>query len=147
MSQEMEPWRLGGKYDRPIARRIIEDAGVPRGMFGTKKAASAFYHFYSTADMTPEGRADFESYRHSMPRPALWRHLWLRGLLGLRWAGDKTAAMIKSFWWTGGTAFESMVPSQYQEYDEMDFAMHWGLARVRERYAEAVRMLGGGPRT
>ena len=27
-SAEMKPWRVGGDYDRPIARRIIEEAGV-----------------------------------------------------------------------------------------------------------------------
>jgi hypothetical protein len=51
---------------------------------------------------------------------------------------------IKSFWWTGGTAAESLIPVpwRYQDYDDMDFAMHWGQARVRERYAEAVVALG-----
>lgn len=36
-SAEMSPWRLGGDYDRPIPRRIIEEAGVPRGTFGRRK--------------------------------------------------------------------------------------------------------------
>jgi hypothetical protein len=36
-SQEMAPWRLNNSYDRPIARRIAEDAGVPRHLFGQKK--------------------------------------------------------------------------------------------------------------
>ena len=35
----------GGSYDRPIARRILEEAGVPRGIFGVTKRASAYYHF------------------------------------------------------------------------------------------------------
>jgi len=40
-SPDMQPWRLNNHYDRPIARRIVEDAGVLREMFGqTKKAAS-----------------------------------------------------------------------------------------------------------
>ena len=30
-SEEMKPWRVGGSYDRPIARRILEEAGIPRG--------------------------------------------------------------------------------------------------------------------
>lgn len=38
-SPEMEPWSVGGPYDRPIARRIIEEAGVQRGDFATKKFA------------------------------------------------------------------------------------------------------------
>ena len=39
-SDEMTPWRLGGSYDRPIPRRIGEEAGVPREFFGQRKMAS-----------------------------------------------------------------------------------------------------------
>jgi hypothetical protein len=41
MSEEMSPWRLGGEYDRPIARRIAEEiGGIPRHFFGQKKLAT-----------------------------------------------------------------------------------------------------------
>jgi len=33
-SPAMKPWSIGGGYDRPIARRIAEEAGVPRHLFG-----------------------------------------------------------------------------------------------------------------
>jgi len=36
-SREMKPWSLGGRYDKPIPRRIAEEAGVPRHLFGQKK--------------------------------------------------------------------------------------------------------------
>ena len=36
-SEEMKPWSVGGGYDRPIARRIAEEAGVPRHLFGQLK--------------------------------------------------------------------------------------------------------------
>ena len=36
-SSEMDPWRLGNRYDRPIARRLAETAGVPRQLFGQSK--------------------------------------------------------------------------------------------------------------
>jgi hypothetical protein len=36
---EMDPWRVGGNYDRPVARRTIEEAGVKRGTFATAKRA------------------------------------------------------------------------------------------------------------
>lgn len=36
-SSEMEPWRLHNDYDRPIPRRIVESAGVPREVFGQRK--------------------------------------------------------------------------------------------------------------
>lgn len=41
-SSEMSPWVLGGAYDRPIPRRIAEEAGVPREAFGQRKSATQF---------------------------------------------------------------------------------------------------------
>ncbi len=38
---EMAPWTVDGEYDRPIARRIAEEAGVPRGSFATRKFAGS----------------------------------------------------------------------------------------------------------
>jgi hypothetical protein len=40
MSNEMAPWRLNNSYDRPIARRMAEVAGLPRMMLGQVKMAS-----------------------------------------------------------------------------------------------------------
>lgn len=37
----MAPWRIGGKYDRPIARRIVEEAGVARSDFAPRKFAGS----------------------------------------------------------------------------------------------------------
>lgn len=39
-SKEMDPWRLNRYYDRPIPRRLAEEAGVPRQLFGQVKLAS-----------------------------------------------------------------------------------------------------------
>lgn len=36
-SEEMRPWSLGNNYDRPIPRRICEEAGVDRQLFGISK--------------------------------------------------------------------------------------------------------------
>jgi len=44
-SDEMRPWVLGNTYDRPVARRIIEEAGIPRGRFATRKTATAVHLF------------------------------------------------------------------------------------------------------
>lgn len=38
-SAEMAPWRVGGRYDRPLPRRILAEAGVPAGMFARRKNA------------------------------------------------------------------------------------------------------------
>lgn len=39
-SEEMRPWSIGGTYDRPIARRLGEEAGIPREAFGQTKLAT-----------------------------------------------------------------------------------------------------------
>lgn len=45
-SADMQPYSVGGGYDRPIPRRIIEEAGVPRGAFGQSKNGAGFnYRF------------------------------------------------------------------------------------------------------
>lgn len=36
-SDEMKPWIMNNDYDRPIPRRIVEEAGVSRNMFGIEK--------------------------------------------------------------------------------------------------------------
>jgi hypothetical protein len=40
-AEAMKPWDLGGSYNRPICRRIVEEAGVPRELFGRDKRAAA----------------------------------------------------------------------------------------------------------
>lgn len=41
-ADEMAPWSVVGDYDRPIPRRIAEEAGVPRGQFGQTKSATQY---------------------------------------------------------------------------------------------------------
>jgi hypothetical protein len=59
--EEMAPWTLHTAYDRPIARRIVEEAGVPRGTFAVrKKNASSNAPF--PWPYSPEARAGFRAY-------------------------------------------------------------------------------------
>ena len=39
-SDEMKEWSTNNLYDRPIARRIVEEVGVPRTLFGQLKKAA-----------------------------------------------------------------------------------------------------------
>ncbi len=44
---EMNPWSLPGTaYNRPICRRIVESAGIPRDLFGVEKKAVGLSRFY-----------------------------------------------------------------------------------------------------
>jgi len=58
-SKEMAPWRLDTDYDRPIPRRILEQEGVDRHLFGMKKAA--VFNRYSRPSTTSL-QSDFEDY-------------------------------------------------------------------------------------
>ncbi len=42
-SEAMKPFSVGTHYDRPIPRRVCEEAGVPRHVFGVRKKAVARY--------------------------------------------------------------------------------------------------------
>ena len=46
-SEAMKAWRTGTGYERPIARRIVEESGVPRGSFGTSKRATSISFNYA----------------------------------------------------------------------------------------------------
>lgn len=63
-SKEMAHWTLGGDYDRPICRRIIEEAGVPRGSFAQEKKAAGVYATEEGIEnvMNPNSLVDFKSY-------------------------------------------------------------------------------------
>jgi hypothetical protein len=72
-SPEMAPWALGNDYDRPIPRRILEEAGVGRELFGMRKRAVVQRYPFPKV---PEGRARFfayleERYGQSVPLPRL----------------------------------------------------------------------------
>ncbi len=58
-SEEMRPWDIGGNYTKPICRRIVEEAGVPRKLFGQKKMATAVLDVSSSEFLTPDSKSDF----------------------------------------------------------------------------------------
>ena len=62
-SSAMASWSLPQDYDRPIPRRIVESAGVPRDLFGQRKRAQV--RFYGDP-RDPALRAEFRAYLRSM---------------------------------------------------------------------------------
>lgn len=57
-AKEMQPWSLGGTYDRPIPRRIAEEAGVRRNSFGQLKMGGG-----ERGDpLSEDARRDFEEF-------------------------------------------------------------------------------------
>jgi hypothetical protein len=62
-SPEMAPYSVGGVYDEPLARRLAEEAGVPRGSFAVQKlAVSQRLNARGLEAMSASGRASFEQF-------------------------------------------------------------------------------------
>jgi hypothetical protein len=69
-SPEMKEWILGGEYDRPVPRRLVEEAGVARNSFGMRKSAT----HYDDVFLWPtrkELREDYAAYlrKHGIAEP------------------------------------------------------------------------------
>jgi hypothetical protein len=61
-SAAMDPWRLRNGYDRPIARRLAEEAGVPRHMFGQSKMGSVVIFHLPSIPYGKKLRREFFQY-------------------------------------------------------------------------------------
>jgi hypothetical protein len=57
---EMVPWDVPGGYTRPICRRILEEAGVPRESFGMEKKAASILFFDRNSFLTEASLADYQ---------------------------------------------------------------------------------------
>lgn len=58
-SEEMAPWSLDQAYNRPIPRRLAEEEGVGREMFGQIKMASTVSLPRPTCPVTPELKEEY----------------------------------------------------------------------------------------
>lgn len=67
-SKELENYSVGGNYDRPIPRKLVEDAGGQRNSFGIKKKGAGFNYRYDNLHrikkrMAPHSFKHFLEYR------------------------------------------------------------------------------------
>lgn len=62
LSSEMQPWHVESSYNCPLARRIVEDAGVPRSAFGMQKKAASVLLFDRESFLTPKAHVEFKAW-------------------------------------------------------------------------------------
>jgi hypothetical protein len=101
-SPAMARWDVGeGDYTRPICRRIVEGAGVPRDAFAIRKKAATWLFFRSSSFLTPEALADYlpwlEANIDTRHQPDRWR-------TALRSGVGRAAQVFESVASPGGTA-------------------------------------------
>ena len=61
-SKEMDRYRIGGRYDRPIPRCILENSGVERSLFGQSKKAVTIGFIWGPKYLSEESRNDFNHF-------------------------------------------------------------------------------------
>jgi hypothetical protein len=140
-SEEMRPWSMGKDYDKPIARRIAEDAGVPRKSFGSLKRNSVL----STPFPWPHSRSARESFRGYLSElgvacPAEW------AIPCVRWA-----ALLESLIHRNSMQIMN-IHTRWRPWASMAAAsltFQWSNTVLARRYGEALRSAGavGGPST
>jgi len=136
VSKEMDPWRVGGDYDRPIPRRIAEEAGLSRESFGTVKAGTGHAHFHKETSFSAVAWIDYQTY-----------------LKGRSWAailGSRIKERQLNLWWkvvcqekkigVASTRLRRMFPFVFINYPKkvtypFMFTFQWGFGKLRKDYS------------
>jgi hypothetical protein len=138
-SRELKPWSIGGGYNRPIPRRIAEDAGVPRQLFGQRKVAGSHSYPHRSHGLSEKSRNDFVEYckRHSVCFSNLRPNL-VRCILGF--AHSKLCASLKLLPHWMMPLILPLTWLRFRNYNnlfwrsEYLYTFHWGINKVRHRY-------------
>ena len=135
MSDAMRPWSIGGDYDRPIARRIGEEAGLARERFGTRKLATGHTQFVYRGRFSAEGLTDYRRFlaqSHAGIAPEIYRYWRTRVERRHRlWASLESERSGDD---PDGLASVRFPPPLRIPWDFM-FTFQWTVASLRRRYA------------
>jgi len=146
-SAEMLPWSVGGDYDRPIPRRMIEEAGIPRHCFAKEKKAASVVYWHSMTDsvydlsesMSP---ASFDDYKNFFEKN--YRKVFLEKYYNFFYIISKTGRdAAKIYNYTLGRLgapylyFEPL--NCYQSALGKNWIIvHWAVEKIAERYKKAL---------
>ena len=142
-SRQMEPWSIGGDYDRPIQRRLVEEAGVPRRLFGQSKMAIGHFWISEIGRMTATSQADYHSFYVGLRKRAP-KLRWLKARA--RHALDKLHYKAIRFSVRHHLPAFGIGLLPTRDYHRLDmrrpwathFTMHWGHERIRQRYLDGA---------
>jgi len=145
-SEEMKPWDIGGDYNRPLARRLAEDAGVPREKFGQIKLAGGHSHLARKKEFSPRGYERFKKFmtarkaRTSLLLEIYWkfRVWWLHSLwkvFGKKMGPPKSLNRWQCKFLMWNNTYPRMLDW------EIMFVFTWGVTSLMPRYANPLKEL------
>ena len=140
-SPELAPWDVGGDYTRPICRRLVEEAGVPRQAFGqTKKAASVHFYYHGNF-LSPPSTAAFLSWlgqQNGATSHALGQRNGIQAVL--HWGAQLAHRSAER--WPRLSRFWVRVEDRLTKYaDRERLFVHvfpWAIEQVIDRYRNAT---------
>ena len=148
-SPELHPWNVKGWYNRPICRRIVEEAGVPRKAFGMDKKATAQFILEPGDFLTREMRLDYHRWvdqrRHEWAErgqspPDRQRSFRLMAHARLTGAAHRLRAStaVRRLGPRADRALARLVrPADASaQRASHQFVFHWAVDRAKERYRD-----------
>lgn len=138
-SPEMQPYSIGGSYDRPIPRRIVETAGIPREAFGMNKKGVEINYRYDSFSRLKErmSKASFHSYqqyyKHYRKFDREHFQRWLRYLF------DTKNVYLHVALRKLGIESNLTMPNAESETNPgaPAYLIHWGVQEMQKRYRNA----------
>lgn len=139
-SPEMRPWNLGkGYYERPIARRIAEEAGVPREAFGQVK--------YGGSDegsaLGEESERDFQQFLRSRVPERIRQRLDPRTPQQRKTSHHRVKYLRTNYahWPFASTLLDVLQTDRMHKMwnSVYLYTFHWGFEKIRARYAAPAR--------
>ena len=134
LSKEMAPYTIGGYYCRPIARKFLEDAGVPRDAFGVKKLGVGINYRFDNLSrlkqrMSPQSYNHFLNFYQEHKRP-ISKNIpnWGRFLWGTRVAYS-SYFIRKLLPWIEPKYSDTLVPNP----GPPSYLIQWGVSTMLER--------------
>jgi hypothetical protein len=148
-SKEMVDWSMGNFYDRPIARRLVEEAGVPRHMFGRqKRAAGVVVPNEGLAEtMSPTSLIDFEEFcrlHWSWTKSLRMRYMtFIKKAVYYNQGAAKLLSRIAYRLSSIRICIPMLVPHSlnmrsYGYLGKEAYLFHWGTRKLISRYMDAI---------
>jgi hypothetical protein len=146
-SRELAPWHTGSYYSRPICRRILEDAGVPRDAFGRWKKSVSVLFSAQEGFLTPSSLADYRFWlerhadewrRRGLVPPSLadGADLWRESRYALARVLEGLAHVAPRRLWMLRSAAQRVVTLGRRE-QLFRHLFPWAMERAKQRYATA----------
>jgi hypothetical protein len=140
-SEEMRPFRVGGGYDRPIPRRIAEEAGLPRGSFATsKRATSINLNRQGREAFAPATVRSIEAFALAEGRQAGLAPV--RRIGTLERSATRLAKLLRAGRLAGGLERHRQSTTHFRRQDGA-LLLRWAVEQVRPRYSAVA---SGTPR-